>query len=417
MTLAAATLIFLLCAKFLASTALELLNMRSVRAHAGEVPAAFAPFMDAESYAKSVSYTLDKSRFGIFEDLFNTAFLCLLLVFCALPAMFDFGTGAFGTSAFGQAVAIILISIVLSVPDLPFELYSQFVIEQRYGFNKATLRLWIADKIKGLAVGLLFGAPILTLILWFSDAFKSTWWIWGFLAVSLFQLAMIIVYPRFIMPLFNKFEELPEGELRSCLFALADRGGFAARTIQVMDGSRRSSHSNAFFTGFGRFRKIVLFDTLVEQLARPELEAVLAHEIGHYKRGHVVKMICASMALTFAAFALMGWLGGSAWFYEGFGFQGSSGFGPIILMYSMFAGAFTFWLTPIVNAFSRGHEYEADAFAARLCGSADALKSALRKLHKKNLGNLTPHPLYSAFYYSHPTLVERERALDKCAKN
>ena len=272
-------------------------------------------------------------------------------------------------------------SVVLSIPDIPFELYSQFVIEQEYGFNKSTLRLWIADKIKSLLVGLVLGAPILTLILWFSEAFKSTWWLWGFFAVAAFQVVMIVVYPRFVMPLFNKLEDLPDGELKTALL-------------------------------FGRFRRIVLFDTLVEQLTVPEIEAVLAHEIGHYKRGHILKMMAMNFAMTFATFFVMGWLSESEWFYLGFGFCEATGFGPVLLMFSMFAGLFTFWLTPLLNAFSRANEYEADAFAAKLCG-AENLKSALRKLHKKNLGNLTPHPAYSAFYYSHPTLFERESALDK----
>ena len=262
-------------------------------------------------------------------------------------------------------------------------------------------------------MGLVLGAPILTLLLWFSESFKQTWWIWGFIAVAIFQILMIIVYPRFIIPLFNKLEDLPDGELKERLFDLADRGGFKARTIQVIDGSKRSSHSNAYFTGFGKFRRIVLFDTLIEQLDTPELEAVLAHEIGHYKKGHIVKIMAMSFAMTFLTFAIMGYLSNSEWFYLGFGFCEASGFGPVLLMYSLFAGAFTFWLTPIFNIFSRKNEYEADKFATSICGGSESLVSALRKLHKKNLGNLTPHPLYSAFYYSHPTLLERQEALLK----
>lgn len=416
MTFAIEVLLFLLVAKFLASTALELLNMSNVRRNAGEVPQAFAAFMDGQSYKKSVAYTLDKTKFGILEDFCNTIFLALLLVLWILPIMFDFGMDTFGVSVFGQALTLIFMAVILSVPEIPFELYSQFVIEQQYGFNKGTFKLWVVDKIKGFFVGLLLGAPILMLILWFSESFKDTWWLWGFGAVAVFQLAMIVIYPRFIMPLFNKLEDLPDGDLKTALFNLANRGGFAARTIQVMDGSKRSSHSNAFFTGFGKFRRIVLFDTLIEQLTQSELEAVLAHEIGHYKKGHVVKMILMSFALMFATFAFMGYLSTSVWFYEGFGFAESSGFAPIILMYSMFAGVFTFWLTPVINAFSRRHEYEADAFAGSLCGSAEPLAAALRKLYKKNLGNLTPHPLYSAFHYSHPTLLERECALENLKK-
>ena len=413
MTIPVIVVLVMLAAKFIAATCLDILNMRSVRAHSGDIPESFKDFMDFDSYRKGISYTLDKTKFGIFESFCGLIFLSLVLALWILPKMFDLGMDAFGVSVFGQAVTLIAMAVVLSLPDLPFELYSQFVIEQEYGFNNSTIKLWIADKFKSLLVGLVLGAPILTLLLWFSESFKQTWWIWGFIAVAIFQILMIIVYPRFIIPLFNKLEDLPDGELKERLFDLADRGGFKARTIQVIDGSKRSSHSNAYFTGFGKFRRIVLFDTLIEQLDTPELEAVLAHEIGHYKKGHIVKIMAMSFAMTFLTFAIMGYLSNSEWFYLGFGFCEASGFGPVLLMYSLFAGAFTFWLTPIFNIFSRKNEYEADKFAASICGGSESLVSALRKLHKKNLGNLTPHPLYSAFYYSHPTLLERQEALLK----
>lgn len=413
MTIPVIVVLVMLAAKFIAATCLDILNMRSVRAHSGDIPESFKDFMDFDSYRKGISYTLDKTKFGIFESFCGLIFLSLVLALWILPKMFDLGMDAFGVSVFGQAVTLIAMAVVLSLPDLPFELYSQFVIEQEYGFNNSTIKLWIADKFKSLLVGLVLGAPILTLLLWFSESFKQTWWIWGFIAVAIFQILMIIVYPRFIIPLFNKLEDLPDGELKERLFDLADRGGFKARTIQVIDGSKRSSHSNAYFTGFGKFRRIVLFDTLIEQLDTPELEAVLAHEIGHYKKGHIVKIMAMSFAMTFLTFAIMGYLSNSEWFYLGFGFCEASGFGPVLLMYSLFAGAFTFWLTPIFNIFSRKNEYEADKFAASICGGSESLVSALRKLHKKNLGNLTPHPLYSAFYYSHPTLLERQEALSK----
>ncbi|CDE83526.1 ste24 endopeptidase [Coraliomargarita sp. CAG:312] len=413
MTIPVIVVLVMLAAKFIAATCLDILNMRSVRAHSGDIPESFKDFMDFDTYRKGISYTLDKTKFGIFESFCGLIFLSLVLALWILPKMFDLGMDAFGVSVFGQAVTLIAMAVVLSLPDLPFELYSQFVIEQEYGFNNSTIKLWIADKFKSLLVGLVLGAPILTLLLWFSESFKQTWWIWGFIAVAIFQILMIIVYPRFIIPLFNKLEDLPDGELKERLFDLADRGGFKARTIQVIDGSKRSSHSNAYFTGFGKFRRIVLFDTLIEQLDTPELEAVLAHEIGHYKKGHIVKIMAMSFAMTFLTFAIMGYLSNSEWFYLGFGFCEASGFGPVLLMYSLFAGAFTFWLTPIFNIFSRKNEYEADKFAASICGGSESLVSALRKLHKKNLGNLTPHPLYSAFYYSHPTLLERQEALLK----
>ncbi len=418
MSLSVAVLLALMAAKYAAVTWLDILNIRNVRAHSGSVPQAFSSFMDARTYEKAAAYTIDKTRFGIFENTCNTVFLALLLLLWIIPMLFDLGMDMFGTGVLGQAITLVLAAVALSLPELPFELYSQFVIEQEYGFNKSTFGLWVADKIKSFAVGLVLGTPIIALILLFSETFRATWWLWGFFAVAVFQAVMIIAYPRIIMPLFNKVEDLPEGDMKAGLLALADRAGFRASTISVIDGSKRSSHSNAFFTGFGRFRRIVLFDTLLEQLERAEIEAVLAHEIGHYRRGHIIKMMALNFAAMFLAFAAMGLVAGSEWFYVDFGFCEASGFGPVLLMFSMFAGFFTFWLTPALNAFSRSNEYEADAFAAGICG-AESLKSALRKLHKKNLGNLTPHPVYSAFYYSHPTLLERESALDEIerAKN
>ena len=406
-------LLVMIVVHFVATTFLDLLNLNSIKKHRGDVPEMYKSFMDSAAYNKALSYTADKIKFSIFESACTAVFLALVVALWILPKLFDVGMDTFGVSLWGQAITLIFIAVLLSLPELPFELYSQFVIEQEYGFNKSTLKLWFIDKIKGLIVGLILGAPIITLILWFSQTFKSTWWIWGFVAVALFQVLMIIIYPRFIVPIFNKLEDLPEGELREKLFAIAEKGDFKASKIQVIDGSKRSSHSNAYFTGLGRFRRIVLFDTLISQLTNNELEAVLAHEIGHYKKGHIVKMICMSFAMTFLMFGVIGYLSQSAWFYEGFGFCEASGFGPVLLMFSMFSGLFTFWLNPILNALSRKHEYEADKFASNLCESPDYLCSALKKLHKENLGNPVPHPVYSAFYYSHPTLAERIDALQK----
>ena len=225
---------------------------------------------------------------------------------------------------------------------------------------------------------------------------------------------MVVAYPMFIMPLFNKLEPMEESELKDRLFALADRTGFQAQTILVMDGSKRSGHSNAFFSGFGRFRRIVLFDTLVEQMEAEELEAVLAHEIGHYKLGHIPKMVALSAVSSLAMFALLGWLAGATWFIEGFSFSGEAvgQIVPVLLLFSMLSGLATFWLSPLTSRWSRKHEYEADRFARDAMGSPAPLVRSLRKLHRENLSNLTPHPLYSHFYYSHPTLVEREASLN-----
>jgi STE24 endopeptidase len=286
------------------------------------------------------------------------------------------------------------------------------VIEQRYGFNKSTLKLWISDKIKEFVIGLIIGIPLLSLILWLFGVFDKTWWIWAFGAVAVFQILMLVLYPRLILPLFNKLSPIEDGELKDRLIAMSDRAGFKANAIFVMDGSKRSSHSNAFFTGFGKFRRIVLYDTLISQLSISELEAVLAHEIGHYKLGHVPKMIASSFVMMFFGFAAIAWLARSPWFYEGFGFSPDTGMAPALLLFSVLVPLFTFWLHPVFNAVSRRYEYQADAFAKQVCGGGEDLVASLRKLHTKNLGNLTPHKIYSAFHYSHPTLLEREAALN-----
>ena len=238
----------------------------------------------------------------------------------------------------------------------------------------------------------------------------SWWWLWAWAALLAFQLVMSLLAPILILPLFNRFIPLPEGSLRARLLALAQRTEFRAQSIQLMDGSKRSRHSNAFFTGFGRFRKIVLFDTLVEQLAESELEAVLAHEIGHFRKKHIPKTLLLSAIGSLAGFYVVHLLAADPSFYRAFGFERGS-IAPVLLLFGLMSGVATFWLSPLAHWWSRRHEYEADAFAAQVMKEPRSLIGALRKLNEKNLSNLTPHPLYSGFYYSHPTLLEREQAL------
>jgi len=270
--------------------------------------------------------------------------------------------------------------------------------------------------VKGLLVAALLGYPLLVLVLKLIEWTGARWWLWAWAIVVIFQLMLMLVAPALILPLFNKFTPMAEGSLRDRLFALAKRTGFPTRSIDLMDGSKRSRHSNAFFTGFGRFRKIVLFDTLLAQLSEPELEAVLAHEIGHYKKRHIIKLLAVSMIGLLVAFAAIAWLARQDWFYRAFGFEPSGAFTPAaivpaMLLFALLAGTLSFWLTPLINLWSRRFEYEADAFGREAMGESQSLIGALRKLNEKNLSNLTPHPLYSGFYYSHPTLLERERAL------
>jgi STE24 endopeptidase len=255
------------------------------------------------------------------------------------------------------------------------------------------------------------GCPLLVLVLQCFAWAGALWWLWAWAALLAFQLLMSVLAPVLILPLFNQLTPLPEGALRERLLALAQKTSFRAASIQVMDGSKRSKHSNAFFTGFGRLRKIVLFDTLIAQLAEPELEAVLAHEIGHWRRRHIVKMLTLSAAGSLIAFAALAWLARQSWFAGAFGFPPAAGLAPVLVLFGLLAGVVLFWFSPLTHGLTRRYEYEADAFAKDVMGDAAPLVSALRKLNEKNLSNLTPHPFYSGFYYSHPTLVERERAL------
>ncbi len=402
----------LLAAKLLAEAGLDLLNRREVLRNADRLPAGLAGTMDEATYAKAVSYTLAKNRFSLFENIFGAAVLAAILLSGFLPWLYAVFGNVLGRTVWADALYVILAMLLISIPSLPLEWWAQFRLEERFGFNKSTQKLWVADKIKGLVVGLVIGFPLLYLLLALLNWVGEGWWIWGFVFFFLFQLVMMVLYPMVIMPLFNKFSPLPEGELREALMKLADRTGFQAKTIQVMDGSRRSAHSNAFFTGFGRFRRIVLFDTLIEQLSRSELEAVLAHEIGHYKKGHIPRMLAMSAVMVLAAFWAIAALAESGWFYAGFGFDPeTASLAPAFLLFALLSGLATFWLTPVFNLLSRKHEYEADDFAKNAMGEPGPLLGALQKLSEKNLSNLTPHPVYSGFYYSHPTLLERRAAL------
>lgn len=390
---------------------LSALNRAEVRRHAAVAPPAAAAIMDAETYAKSVAYTLAKSRFGVVTEIFDTLVLALAVFAGVLPLLFA-RVAAWGAAGavWSHALFILAAGVLLSIPSLPFEWWEQFHLEERFGFNKSTAALWITDKLKGLVLMLVIGFPLLWALLSLVKWAGAWWWVWGFALIFVFQLVMIVIYPRFILRWFNKFTPLPEGELRTRLIALADRTGFRAQTIEVIDGSKRSGHSNAYFTGFGRFRRIVLFDTLIAQLTPEELEAVLAHEIGHYRRGHIPKMIALAAVMMFAGFATIAWLAHSPWFNESFGFPADE-LAPSFLLFGLLSGLVTFWFSPITNLLSRKHEYEADAFARTAVGGPAPMIGALRKLAQKNLTNLTPHPWFSAFFYSHPTLVEREAAL------
>ncbi len=395
---------------------LSRLNQRYVLAHANEVPLAFRAMVDEATYRRSVDYTMGKSRFGNVVTIFDAVLLVAILFSGLLPWVLGKFTTALGSSVLAMTGFLFITGIALSIVNLPFAWYAQFKLEERFGFNTTTVKTWVFDRIKGFLLALLLGYPVLALVLKLIEWTGPNWWIWAATVVIAFQLFLLLIAPSVIMPLFNKFTPLPEGSLRDRLFALAQRSNFPTRSIEVMDGSKRSHHSNAFFTGFGRFRKIVFFDTLIAQLTEPQLESVLAHEIGHYKRHHVLKSLCVSIIAVFMGFAAVAWLARQDWFYRAFGFQHHTGFAavnvvPAMLLFALLAGTISFWFSPIVHIWSRRFEYEADAFTSATMGESQSLIEALRKLTEKNLSNLTPHPFYSGFHYSHPTLLERERAL------
>jgi STE24 endopeptidase len=409
----------ILCLLFLRLAAqlwLDTLNLSEVRRFADAPPEAIADVMSGENYRKSVAYSIAKLRFSMLDSIYDSVVLAVVLISGVLPWLYQWVTDLAGRAAWAQSLFFFAAVFLLGLPSIPMEWWAQFKLEGRFGFNRSSLGLWVADRFKGWIIGLLIGFPLLWLLLKLVEWLGAAWWLWGFGIFAVFQMVMIVVYPAFIMPLFNKFTPLEEGALRERLLGLAHRTKFRAASIQVMDGSRRSAHSNAFFTGFGGFRRIVLFDTLIEQLSEPELEAVLAHEIGHYKKRHIIRMLALSFFMVLAGFFVIDRLAASDWFLSGFGFAESS-MAAVFLLVALLGGTVTFWLSPIFNLLSRKHEYEADAYAVDVTESRDAMIGALRGLVEKNLANLTPHPLYSRFYYSHPTFAERSKAISGLAQD
>jgi STE24 endopeptidase len=410
MNLIPAVVILLILARWAAQQWLERLSRSHVLKHSDEVPETFREFISGESYSRSVKYTLAKSKLQALEITYDALVLVAVLFSGVLPASLALFQNWLGQSDLMMAAWLFSIGAALSLTGLPWNWYYQFRLEEQFGFNTTTKKLWWVDRAKGLVIAAVIGYPLLLLLLKLANWMGPSWWLWAWGALLGFQLIMVVLAPILILPLFNKLTPLPEGSLRDRLLELADRIHFRARSIQVMDGSKRSRHSNAFFTGFGAFRKIVLFDTLIQQLSESELEAVLAHEAGHYRRKHIPKLIFFSALGSLGGFFALSVLARQDWFYAGFGFEPGH-IGPAFLLFILLSGLVTFWFSPIAHAWSRKYEYEADAFAAEAIGQCEPLVSALRKLNKENLSNLTPHPVYSTFYYSHPTLLEREAAL------
>jgi len=410
MTLLETVFVIALVAKLVAELTLDALNRSQVAKNSKSIPSALSGIMSEEKFAQANEYTLSKSKFGTIGLLLDAIVLALVILSGALPAAHEAWSGAMGTAGWSSALFLVLVMIVLSLPSLPLEFYEQFNIEERFGFNRSTKKLWAVDKLKGSVVGLVIGFPLLWLLMSLVGWMGEFWWIYGFGIMFAFQLVMMVLYPMLIIPLFNKLTPLEDGDLKRRLMAMSDKAGFRCNAIQVIDGSKRSAHSNAYFTGFGKFRRIVLYDTLIDQLGEDEIEAVLAHEIGHYKKGHIPKMIASSAAMMFGGFWIVGYLATNERFFADFGFE-SANIGIAFLLFGLIGGLFTFWLSPLFNILSRKHEYEADAFARDVVGDWKPLSAALRNLSEKNLSNLLPHPAYSGFHYSHPTLLEREAAM------
>ena len=408
----AAALLASLAVKFWLATR----QMRHVAQHRNQVPAAFAATVTPEAHRKAADYTLAKGRFGLLTTAFGSAVLLGWTLLGGLDALNtllrDAIVPGYGTMAY-QLALLAAFALIGGLIDLPLEWYATFRIEQRFGFNRMTLRLWLADMLKGTLVGALIGLPLAALILWIMGASGGLWWLWAWGAWVAFNLVLLVLYPTVIAPLFNKFEPLPDEALKARVQALMQRCGFAAKGLFVMDGSKRSAHANAYFTGLGASKRVVFFDTLLSRLSPGEVEAVLAHELGHFKHKHVLQRMLLIFGFSLAGLALLGWLAGRSGFYAGLGVSpnlAAPNDALALLLFMLALPPFTFFVGPLMSHWSRRHEFQADAYA---CAQADggALASALLKLHEDNASTLTPDPLYVRFYYSHPPASERLAAL------
>jgi STE24 endopeptidase len=379
-------------------------HIRHVSVHRSAVPAEFSERVPLHAHQKAADYTIARTKFGLVTMWVNAA---LLIVFTLLGGLQWLSVSIFGVTGAGMAHQLALVAAVIVISglvDLPFDYYRQFVLEERFGFNKMTVRLFVVDMLKGILIGAAIGLPLLWVILTLMDKAGDLWWLYAWMVWTGFQILMLVLYPTVIAPLFNKFTPLEDASLRERIEALMRRVGFSSKGLFVMDGSKRSAHGNAYFSGFGAAKRIVFFDTLLARLAPQEVEAVLAHELGHFKLRHVIKRMFVMFALSLAFLALLGYLKDQMWFYTGLGVE------PIIpgnndamalILFMLVLPVFTFVFSPLASVTSRKHEFEADAFAARHTKPQD-LVAALVKLYEDNASTLTPDPVHSAFYDSHP---------------
>jgi len=383
---------------------LTLRHIRFVAAHRAAVPADFAERISLAAHQKAADYTVDRNKLAIFTTVIDAGLLLALTFGGGLAWLHDFWSARLAGLPYGLAM-IFSVTIISAIVDLPFALYRQFVIEARHGFNRMTPALFFTDLAKQTLLGVAIGTPVILAVLWLMGAMGSAWWLYVWLFWCAFNLLILFVYPTWIAPLFNKFSPLEDGEMKARIEALLARCGFRSSGLFVMDGSKRSSHGNAYFTGFGNNKRIVFFDTLLARLAPPEIEAVLAHELGHFRRRHVVKRIVFMFASSLGFLWLLGQIIDAPWFYAGLGVPVQNTALALILFFLVIP-VFTFPLSPLLSHFSRQHEFEADAYAAEHTAAAD-LSRALVKLYQDNAATLTPDPLHSLFYDSHPPASAR----------
>jgi STE24 endopeptidase len=377
-----------------------------VRAHRDAVPGLFAEAIPLAAHQKAADYTVAKSRLGIVDTLLDAAILLALTLGGVLQWLSDLWERAFAASSLWHGTALILaVFAIRGALGLPLSLYRIFVVEERFGFNRMTWKLYLTDLVKQVIVGAVLGIPLLLVVLWLMHAAGSLWWLYAWAVLVAYSLFLQMIYPAVVMPLFNKFSPLSDPVLARRVEDLLRRTGFRSRGLYVMDGSKRSSHGNAFFTGFGAAKRIVLFDTLVSRLQPAEVEAVLAHELGHYKLHHIVKGMALSWGFSFVLLFALGVLAGEPWFYRGLG-MATATLPVALLLFMLVAPEFTFFLQPLLSLFSRKNEFEADRYAARHADAGE-LVHALVKLYHDNSATLTPDPLHSAYYDSHPPAATR----------
>lgn len=390
-------------------------QMRHVRAHRAAVPGTFAETIPLAAHQKAADYTVAKMRLGMVDIVVGAVMLLGLTLGGGVQRISNLWAVAFELGGLGHGVALIAsVALLLSVVELPITLYRIFVIEAKFGFNRTTVALFLTDLARQVVLGVVLGIPLVLLVLWLMARMGAQWWIYVWLAWIGFNLLILLIYPTVIAPLFNKFTALQDPALAARIQALLARCGFRASGLFVMDGSKRSSHGNAYFSGFGAAKRIVLFDTLLARLAPAEVEAVLAHELGHYKRRHVWKRIAVLFAASFFLLWILGRLAGEAWFFDGLNVATRSA-AMALLLFVLVIPVFTFFVQPLASLYSRVHEFEADAFAASHSNASDLVK-ALVKLYQDNAATLTPDPVHSAFYDSHPPAAMRIGRLQELAR-